>query len=62
MVIFRGVSLTIIPLLALGADQDMKVDVKAKISVGDDMAIHLDEVHSEVDKGRLINIIFPLLP
>ena len=38
-----GVSLTITPLLGLGADQQAKINATAKQSCGPVVAIHLDE-------------------
>ena len=45
MIMFCGVSLTIFPLLALGADQALKAESKVNQSLGNVMTTHLDEVH-----------------
>ena len=59
-VIFRGVLLTILPLLALGAEQSSKVLLKATQTSGDVLPVYLDEVHSPADKKKLISSILAL--
>ena len=59
-VMFRGVSLSIVPLLALGADQTSNVRKKSIQTSGDVLAVHLDEIHNASDKQHLINSILAL--
>ena len=59
-VMFRGVSLTIVPLLALGADQTSKVITKTIQTSGDVLAVHLDEIHNMSDQQRLVESILAL--
>ena len=61
---FRGVLLTIVPLLALGADQTSKVVTKSIQNSGDVLAVHLDEIHNLSDQERLIKsiLLLPLNP
>ena len=49
-VIFCGISLTIVPLLALGADETSKVCNKCIQTSGDVLAVHLDKIHNASDK------------
>ena len=55
--LFRGVSLTIVPVLSLGADMAIKVRLKASQSCGRVVSIHLDEVRNIVDAKRIIKSI-----
>jgi hypothetical protein len=52
-----GISLTITPLLALGADQDEKITLKAKQSSGTVASVHLDELRSKSDQQDLVDMI-----
>ena len=52
-----GVSLTITPLLALGADQDQKITLKAKQTAGTVVSVHLDELRSKSDQQALVTMI-----
>ena len=62
LVMFRGVSLTSIPLLALGADQTSKVGTKSIQISGGVLAIHLDKIHNSLDQHRIIKSILVLPP
>ena len=53
-VINGGISLTITPLLSLGADQEEKMRSRAKQTEGPVVPIHLDEVRSLADQGRIV--------
>ena len=59
-VMFRGVSLTIVPLLALGADQTSKVTTKSIQTFGDVLAVYLDEIHNLSDQQGLVKSILSL--
>ena len=52
-VMFRGVSLTIVPLLALGADQTSKIGTKSIQTSGDVLAVHLDSRYITRSLDRL---------
>jgi hypothetical protein len=52
-----GFSLTITPLLSLGADQEEKLTLRAKDTGGTVAAVHLDEVRSVADQQALINVL-----
>jgi superfamily II DNA helicase RecQ len=56
-VICGGVSLTITPLLSLGADQEEKMNARAKQTEGPVVPIHLDEVRSFADQTRIVKEI-----
>ena len=56
-VMFRAVSLTIVPILSLGADQCMKMNSRAKQTSDDVVAIHLDEVRSPHQASHIIEKI-----
>ena len=49
-----GFSLTITPLLSLGADQEEKITLKAKQTSGTVLSVHLDEIWSLADQQQLI--------
>ena len=42
--IFRGVSLTIVPILSIGADQKEKINIKAVQTVGRIISIQIDKI------------------
>ncbi len=48
-------SLTITPLLSLGADQEEKLSLRAKDTAGTIVSLHFDEVHSLADQHTLVN-------
>jgi superfamily II DNA helicase RecQ len=56
-VINGGVSLTITPLLSLGADQEEKMAARATQTEGAVVPIHLDEVRSLADQVRIVAAI-----
>jgi superfamily II DNA helicase RecQ len=56
-----GVSLTISPLLSLGADQEEKLKVKAKQTLGPVCPIHIDEFRSVVEQKQTVSKIKSLL-
>ena len=56
-VMFRAVSLTIAPILALGADQCMKISSRVKQTFGDVVSIPLDEVRSPHQAAHIIKTI-----
>jgi superfamily II DNA helicase RecQ len=56
-----GFSLTITPLVALGADQEEKITSKAKHTAGILLSIHLDEIWSLSNQEKLIKQL-KLLP
>ena len=60
LVMFRGVSVTIIPLLTLGADQMSKISTKSIQTSGDVLAVHLDKIHNPSDQQRIIESILAL--
>ena len=60
-VISRGISLTIVPVLSLGADQRKKVIDKANQSCGRIISIHIDEITNTVSAIDIIKNIL-LLP
>mgnify|MGYP002177090796 CR=1 FL=1 len=49
-----GFSLTITPLLSLGADQEAKITLKAKHTAGKVLSVHLDEIRSMNDQKDLV--------
>jgi superfamily II DNA helicase RecQ len=55
-----GVSLTICPLLSLGADQEAKFNLKALDATGPVVAIHLDEIRSLADQRLIVDKIMGL--
>ena len=59
--LFRGVFLTIVPVLSLGADFSLKVRQKASQGYGYVVSIHLDEVQNVVDTKRIIDSVEALL-
>ena len=52
-----SISLTITPLLALGADQDEKISLKAKQTSGTVASVHLDEIRRKSDQQELVCLI-----
>jgi superfamily II DNA helicase RecQ len=50
-----GFSLTITPLLSLGADQEEKLTSRAKQTTGRVVSVHLDEIRALSDQQELIN-------
>jgi superfamily II DNA helicase RecQ len=52
-----GVSLTITPLLSMGADQQAKIELKAKQTAGKVVSIHLDEIQALADQNAIILMI-----
>ena len=56
-VLFRGVSLTVVPVLSLGADLSEKVRQKASQGCGRVISIHLDEIQNSVDALEIIESI-----
>ena len=46
-VVVRGITLTIVPLLSLGADQAQKLRTNAIQNCGDILTYHLDEIKNE---------------
>ena len=55
--IFRGISLTIVPVLSLGADLAIKVRQKASQVCGRVTSIHIDEIQNLTDAKRIIDSI-----
>ena len=53
-VLFRGVTLTIVPILSLGSDQKVKLKKKARQSYGRIIPIHLDEIRDIAQAKMLI--------
>jgi superfamily II DNA helicase RecQ len=53
-VVNGGVSLTITPLLSLGADQEEKMAARAKQTEGPVVPIHLDKACSLADQARIV--------
>ena len=49
-----GFSLTIAPLLSLGADQEAKITLKARHSAGKVVSVHLDEIRSPSEQNALV--------
>jgi superfamily II DNA helicase RecQ len=49
-----GFSLTIVPLLLLGTDQEEKLTLKAKRTEGTIMSVHLDKICLAADQEQLI--------
>jgi superfamily II DNA helicase RecQ len=56
-----GVSLTITPLLSLGADQEEKLKAKAKQTLGPVCPIHIDEFRSVPEQKKTVAKIKGLL-
>jgi ATP-dependent DNA helicase RecQ len=56
-----GVSLTISPLLSLGADQEEKLKAKARQHLGPVCPIHIDEFRSAADQRKTVEKIKGLL-
>jgi superfamily II DNA helicase RecQ len=56
-VLNAGVSLTITPLLSLGADQEEKVNSKSNTMFGAIAAIHLDEIRAKHEQALIIKTI-----
>ena len=56
-VLFRGVSLTIVPVLALGVDLSGKVREKASQGCGRVVSIHLDEIRNITDAEEIIDSV-----
>ena len=50
-----GFTLTITPLLLLGADQEEKITLKAKQTTGRIVSVHLDEIRSLVVQQEVID-------
>ena len=59
-VLFRGVSLTIIPVLSLGADLAEKVKQKASQTCGRIISIHLNKFGSNSDATSIIELTLAL--
>ena len=59
-VLFRGVTLTIVPILSLGSDQKVKLKKKARQSYGRIIPIHLDEIRDIAQAKMLIADILKL--
>ena len=55
--IFRGISLTMVPVLSLGADLALKVRQKASQVCGRVSSIHIDEIQNLTDAKRIIDSI-----
>jgi len=60
-VLFRGVSLTIVPVLFLGADLTVKVRDKVSQARGRVISIHLDEITDERDASSIVRSTLALL-
>ena len=50
-----GISLTITPLLSLGADQEEKLTLRANQTTGRVVLVHLDKMCSLSDQQLLVN-------
>ena len=59
-VMFRCISLTIVLLLVLGAEQSSNLLVKTTQTLADVLSICLDKVHSQMDNWKLITSILVL--
>ena len=59
-VLFRGVTLTIVPILALGSDQKVKIQNKAVQNFGRVISIHIDEVRDTAQANDIIKEILSL--
>ena len=55
--LFRRVSLTIVPVLSLGANLSLKVRQRASHGCGGVVSIHIDEIQNIVDAKGIINSI-----
>jgi superfamily II DNA helicase RecQ len=60
-VVLGGITLTIVPLLSLGADQTRKLNARAAQDDAPTMAFHLDEMKSPQEQQRLADRLL-LLP
>ena len=58
LVVFHGVSLTIVPPPALGVDQTSNVCNKSIQNSGDVLAIHLEEIHNVSDSENNYAVLF----
>ena len=60
-VLLRAVSLTIVPVLSLGADLVVKVRDKSSYTCGRVISIHMDEITNESDASSIIRstLAFP---
>ena len=56
-VIEGSFSLTITPLLSLGADQDEKLTLRAKQTAGKVVSVHLDEIHLLANQQGLVDAL-----
>ena len=56
-VLIRGVSLTVVSVLSIGADISAKVRQRASRRHGRIISIHLDEIQKSTDAGRIIESI-----
>ena len=56
-VLFRGVSLTVLPVLSLVADLSAKVRQKASQGRGRVISIHLDDIQNATDAGKIIESV-----
>ena len=59
-VIFRGVSLCIVPILSLGSDQKVKINIKANQNYGRIIPIHIDEIRDVTQALAFIKEILGL--
>jgi superfamily II DNA helicase RecQ len=57
-----GFSLTITPLLSLGADQESKITLKARQTTGNVISVHLDEIRSPADQNTLVTMLKAIPP
>ena len=57
-----GFSLTITPLLSLGADQESKITLKARQTTGNIISVHLDEIRSSADQNTLVTMLKAIPP
>ena len=55
--LFRGVTLTIVPVLSLGAYLSLKVRQKTSQSCGRVLSIHLDKIQNVVDAKQMIDSV-----
>ena len=59
-VMFRGITLTIVPMLALGSDQAEKVRQKAMQTSGDVLSLHIDEVRDDEKVNEIVKLLMEL--
>ena len=59
-VMFHGVSLTVVPILSLGADQKQQIQKKAVQMYGQIIAIHIDEVRYKTQSQNIIEGVVKL--